>query len=997
MKNSGFFFTITVALILTGAGPGCAAKRRFDVLHAPQMIGEISADARPFTLVRGGKGAAAIVIPDEKGADVSRLKDGRKNLGIYELAAEELQYYVERSTGARLPIVRAADFGDGPAVFIGMSDAARKAGFTQPELDPEAFQVITRNNCLAILGTDKKVGMLGGPDGTVVEEPLIQIMGQLFGVYDFIERYLGVRFYWQREDGTVVPGESDVMVPPVNYTDWPVMTDREMWRLHGIADGGPDPWLFYRKWRAGYGTGIKINHTHHGGWGKEYGDTHPEYFALKKDGTRAIKTVHGSDLCYSNPDVMRQDIENLKRFYETRGEWRGPWGDWVMLPRASHIPFLPSDCFGGCECAGCKKIVNRRRIEIPGLEGQTELIHHYNAAIAGEIGKLWPEKWVVAGAYSEYTLPPETVTFPDNVIAVVCIMDGLAYHKEPTTREYWFEVIDKWTKLTGGRPIHIWHYGCWPQEGTMAPVHIPRLTVEWHRAAKGRVAGEMVCGILDDNFALGHLSAYFWARAMWNPDFDVDAALDEYYRLMYGPAEPAMKQYFNLMIDRWEKTIWGVKAGRIGGLPVDKLYRETYPEEIRAELQALEQKATEQAGIDTLWRKRVDYVVAAHRDFYREGETFDRLGRGSTLYVERGTPGAIDGKLDDDCWKAPGGKFLTRNTGDTVPYRSRVKAVYDDLAFYIAARFDEPEMNKIVATARHRDDPSWAEDSIEIFLSPRDYPEHYVQIAVNTNGAVFDGWKPAIAGFSDKKNFRIDPKVSQDDKGWNLEIKIPYSELEVPAPQPGSAWRGNFIWNRGKFSEKGLYAFSPTMGQSNHNTKFFGMLIFTDRDRFRDDFTEDTPSRWRASVRQGAVHDADAYARFEIKNGIGVLDARMSRSSHIAGIGTHPDVPVRRGDMLEITYRLPNKSSGDYMRLEASVNLTAPDRKPIFGWIADNRKFSDDGMKTFVVDIFEVAKADVDDARLASISIFLASGSGTQNVIEIERVRVSPHTILTVE
>jgi hypothetical protein len=466
---------------------------------------------------------------------------------------------------------------------------------------------------------------------------------------------------------------------------------------------------------------------------------------------------------------------------------------------------------------------------------------------------------------------------------------------------------------------------------------------------------------------------------------------------MYGPAEPAMKEYFELMMNRWENVPWDSAAGRVSGLPVDQLYQKTYPREIRQKLQELEARARGLAGTGTVWRQRVDYVTAAHQEFYKEGDTADRLGRGSVLMIERGAPKAVDGKLDDECWRREGGCFVTRNTGEALPYQSRVMAVYDDRALYVAARFDEPEMAGLVAEAKMQDEASWAEDSFEIFLSPREYPEHYVQMAINTLETLSDGWKPAIAVFKDEKNFKIERRVIREAGAWTIEVKIPYAELECAAPVPGTVWRGNFIWNRGKFSQKGLFAFSPTLGQSNHKTQFFGTLIFTDLDRFREDFGADAGMRWTASVRQGEVSDPDARAQMDLANGVGTLHARMSKSSHLAETLTRPHVTVKKGDLLEIRYRLPRKNQGDWMRLETCFMLEAPGEKPAYGWLADNRKSVSAGMVTFVVDLFAVTRVTAPEASLTSLSMLLSSEGGEENELEIDWVRVSPHTILTVE
>lgn len=92
------------------------------------------------SLVKDGKSDAVIVIADD--AVISA-----------QYAAKELAYYIEKATGAALPVVReAAVKKRGAAIFIGNTAAARKAGLTQDKFPGEAFTIQERNGDLYIAG-----------------------------------------------------------------------------------------------------------------------------------------------------------------------------------------------------------------------------------------------------------------------------------------------------------------------------------------------------------------------------------------------------------------------------------------------------------------------------------------------------------------------------------------------------------------------------------------------------------------------------------------------------------------------------------------------------------------------------------------------------------------------------------------------------------------------------------------------------------------------------
>ncbi|NLZ02947.1 MAG: hypothetical protein GXY25_20695 [Pirellulaceae bacterium] len=99
-------------------------------------------------------------------------------------AAEELQHFLAEATGCELPLRRKAE-ADERHFFVGQSDAmlASNVGFDTSMMGDEDLRILVRGENLAIAG--------GRPRGT------------LYGVYAFLEDYLGVRFL--TPDHTHVP------------------------------------------------------------------------------------------------------------------------------------------------------------------------------------------------------------------------------------------------------------------------------------------------------------------------------------------------------------------------------------------------------------------------------------------------------------------------------------------------------------------------------------------------------------------------------------------------------------------------------------------------------------------------------------------------------------------------------------------------------------------------------------------------------------------------
>jgi len=997
-----FFLAIAITINLLG---GCKSSDMQTVtqgvLHSPKTVHLLDGNAQPVVLVQDGQAKSVIVIPE------SEEKEKQKK---YDFAAEELQGLLQQATGVKLDIVKDSKYAEGQAIFLGNSLAARKAGFDFGELPPDGFRVKTAGGNLAIIGNDADKVLIKGAAGNMIEEThRVDSRGTLFGAYDLLERYLGARFYYPGPLGTIIPQKTSVTIPAVDYEDSPVLKRRTMYPSTFAIDGTKESTNYKFRWRWG-NTGIQaVNHSYLG-WSDLYGKSKPYIFALNKDGTRSVRGFPNGHLNYVHPEILKLEMEHLERFY--KDGWDLPWSSfdektqkwkrWVVFPHNSHIPVTPNDCFPGCESEEFQKYVRRYKgkPEDRKISEYSEVIHTYLVNLAGEIKKRWPDRYLLMGAYSAYTLPSPDVKYPNNIIADVCIMDGLAYHKEPDKYAFWINVLKEYKRLTGNTP-YCWNYPCWPMDSTKAPVHMPDLVVRWHRdvVKEDILQGEFLCGA-PRSFALDHLTFYFWFKAMWNPDFNVRAALDEYYRLSYGPAAPAMKQYFELMISQWEDKPWNVPCGRVGGLPLQKLYGETYSKPVREKLKTLEQQALAAAPAESDFARRAQSVINAHKEFFVEAELFDRLDRGSIVYVEPGTPQAIDGVIDDPCWNREGNQMLYRDSGEPIALKSRVKLCYDDEALYVACDFAETQMDNLKATAIAHDESAWDDDGIEFFLCPMPTPEHYVQIAINTSGICFDGWKEEIAGFTSAKNFRTERKIVKHADGYTMEVKIPWSEMGITAPKPGTSLRGNVIRNRRAdktVKTREIYAISPTLGQSNHNTKFFGTFVFTGNVRFREDFDMESGKNWRAAPIFGkaAVRDPDARATLSVENGVAKLTARMANSHTGANLSRQLSVPVCQGDQLEVRYRGPFAESRG--RFSVSLVLKTKSGEKKFGWLADDRALPKTDWRIFNADIFKMCKVADPEAELKTIELILGGEKGMENSIEFDYVIISPDTAATVK
>ena len=125
--------------------------------------------------------------------------------------AAELAEYVEKSTGVELPIVTNAPSGyEGIKIYIGggrIEDEARHLDLMQG-LNEHGFIIDTQSDSITIVGPTAKATQ--------------------FGVYEFLERYVGVRWLMPGPDGEDVPTLEAIEVPRGLIREQPVTMGRDL-------------------------------------------------------------------------------------------------------------------------------------------------------------------------------------------------------------------------------------------------------------------------------------------------------------------------------------------------------------------------------------------------------------------------------------------------------------------------------------------------------------------------------------------------------------------------------------------------------------------------------------------------------------------------------------------------------------------------------------------------------------------------------------------------
>jgi hypothetical protein len=213
--------------------------------------------------------------------------------------------------------------------------------------------------------------------------------------------------------------------------------------------------------------------------------------------------------------------------------------------------------------------------------------------------------------------------------------------------------------------------------------------------------------------------------------------------------------------------------------------------------------------------------------------------------VKRATaPITIDGKLNESAWSdaSPAAtlQFLWDDqTG--AKQTTFVQLLRDDDALYVGFRADDADIN---ARFTERDDPTYLDDAVEIFINPaRDQEAVYVGFEMNARGVLYDylnyggrtlfkrfdatGVEVAVA-LQGTLNDRDDI-----DDGWTLEIAIPWENFEGLSrrpPEAGSVWKANLNRWDGVAPDRRMSIWSNPRNDESwpHVPSRFGELVFID-------------------------------------------------------------------------------------------------------------------------------------------------------------------------
>jgi hypothetical protein len=487
-----------------------------------------SALARDFTLAQEGQPKATIVIAAAAGDKV-------------KLAANELQRYVERISGARLPIVSDAEKPTGPLVLVGPSKLTEnlKPPITSglsPARREEGYVISCRDGRLVLAGNDQ------GP-----------YHGTEYAVYDLLHR-LGVRWYMPGDYGEIVPKLTTVSCREMAVSEKPDFIVRNWW-LHALPELAEQE----KRWKLRSRMNPDNLFTTPGDSSarnvlpeKQYFKEHPDYFALNPDGTR-------------NPYLP--NLANPKAVEIAAGII----GDYFRKnPEANSYGFAPDDGLPRDYSPDTLKL-HQGFVDLlgrPGVaaeESTTEEWLTFVNQVTAKVRREFPEVYIATNGYANRNLPPEGVKLDDHLIIMFAAIWSCTLHAYDDPHCWQkvrqAEMLRRWCELCP----NVWVYGYNYQMLVSGLTPLPETRKLRRDLPLMKKWG--VIGFLDEARNVwaecGIASRYLRARLEWDADADADAILQEFYAQWYGAAAQPMQAFYDALEEAIEQSPWHGHEDRV--------------------------------------------------------------------------------------------------------------------------------------------------------------------------------------------------------------------------------------------------------------------------------------------------------------------------------------------------------------------------------------------------------------------------------------------------
>jgi hypothetical protein len=440
-------------------------------------------------LVVNGKPAAVIVTP-------AQLPE------FVQLAVDELVADIAASTGATLAVERVSS-PDRLEIHVGQTDYVQSLNLPLKELGVDGFQIL--------FPAANRVVLAGGSE-----------TGTEFAVYDFLERYVGVRWLFPGEIGTHVPRDNGLVIPAVPVESRPAYISRVISTYHA------ERWLHQQKqhWT------IQQHHNLNKLFAPDkYYDRHPEFYPLI-DGKRQKPEPegYGWQPVLDAPGIVDAAVESIDRYFDQN-------------PSVTSFSLGVNDNNNFNHPATYENSVR--------LKDYSDYYFNFTNQVIEGVLKTHPDKWFGCLAYVGVTDPPRNVKVNGRMVPYICI-DRQGWASEEG-RQKDMERTRNWHAAA---PVIGWYDYIYGGDMYRIPRIYPHLMGQYIKFGSENGVKAMYAELYASPEWIDGPKLYLFMKLLWDPNTDVDQTLSEWYRLAVGEkAAVPLAEYFQHWEEYWMKRV----------------------------------------------------------------------------------------------------------------------------------------------------------------------------------------------------------------------------------------------------------------------------------------------------------------------------------------------------------------------------------------------------------------------------------------------------------
>jgi hypothetical protein len=436
---------------------------------------------------------------------------------IEKLAADELQRFLAKSYSE--PII--LNGKDEPIMFfIGVSAPAILAGFTDlPDLRGK-FGIFRNGRNVLLYGWDDT--------DCDPEKQSYGEAGTLLAVYYFLRNYVGIEFYLPGESGMSLTRNQAIHFPGDRDIANPTFSMRGL-SLDTKEYSSADMLLFFRRSLCSIPRWAHpdIHYVYWKYWKERFFETHPEYFLLR-DGKRISEDYPNDVPCFSNPDVLKQTVDDLIDSINKN-------------PAIKTVKILRNSPVNLCECENCRAMPERQFSTTD--SNVSEVVYGFQRKVAERLHQTHPNIRFVTQTKGNYFDPPKLEGLDDSfTVAIQTFQHFGKLSRQGTPVDH----AKKWQ--AAGVRTTFFGYPRWDDRATKnLPVIIPRFTAELFRLFAGLSSGTATSELRGNPYSFSALNQFVNARLLFNVNEEVDELIGKFCSFAYPGAAEEVAEFYSEM------------------------------------------------------------------------------------------------------------------------------------------------------------------------------------------------------------------------------------------------------------------------------------------------------------------------------------------------------------------------------------------------------------------------------------------------------------------